>query len=83
MKQRDRIDYGQEQLSAVKYFKYLGITLEISGKIVNMYILRESDARNTRYGKYSEQPVTATNLDLQIVPILRYGVGILGEHRKV
>lgn len=38
VKQGDRINYSQEKLREAKCYKYLGITLQTSGKTFNLHI---------------------------------------------
>jgi hypothetical protein len=82
VKQEDRSNYGQEWLIMVKCYKYLGITLRISGKKLNMHI-KETAASESR-AMADIQSLSKLSLEtalklfsLKIVSILTYGLEII------
>lgn len=81
----DRILYGEEPLERVSKFKYLGITLQMTGDNFTSHIKERAMAaiaaihsiRNLRQLSMS----TAMKLfDLKILPIVTYGMEIIWDH---
>jgi hypothetical protein len=80
VKQGDRINFGQERLRAVKFYKYLGIILQISGKTFNLH--SKEKAASAVHAMADIQSLSKLPLargvklfDLKIVPLFTNSLG--------
>ena len=81
----DAICYGNKALANVSHFKYLGITLQASGKVYTKHIkdrlVAAMIAINCIKNLHRISLNTATTLfQLKVTPIITYGLDIIWEH---
>jgi hypothetical protein len=83
VKHGHRANYGQEQISFMKYYKHEGITLQTSGK---SFTTHNKDKLMSIVDIQSLSKLSTGTaiilLSFKIVPVLTYGLKMLWKHQR-
>lgn len=86
--EKEKLKIGSEKLEVVNDYKYLGITMQTSGTTFNKHVKQKAIAaiaamRDIRQIREISLETAMKIFKTKIIPILTYGIHIIGEYLKL